>query len=67
MAEPTPQSAVSFLPLLTDHYNVSCVTNPCRGRERFVDEEFDLDLTYITDKIIGRCCVDQATDDLAQN
>ena len=32
-----------------------------------MDEEFDLDLTYITDKIIGRCCVDQATDDLAQN
>ncbi len=25
----------------------------CRGRDRYVNEEFDLDLTYITERIIG--------------
>ena len=25
----------------------------CRGRNRFVEEGFDLDLTYITERIIG--------------
>ena len=27
----------------------------CRNRVRHVDEHFDLDLTYITDRIIGKC------------
>ena len=26
----------------------------CRGRDRYVNEEFDLDLTYITERIIGK-------------
>lgn len=25
-----------------------------RGRDRYVNEEFDLDLTYITERIIGK-------------
>ena len=25
----------------------------CRGRDRYVNDEFDLDLTYITERIIG--------------
>lgn len=30
----------------------------CRGRGRYVDDDVDLDLTYITEKIIGmRVCV----------
>ena len=28
-----------------------------RGRGRYVDEDFDLDLTYITERIIGECIV----------
>ena len=26
----------------------------CRGRDRYINEEFDLDLTYITERIIGK-------------
>ena len=26
----------------------------CRGRQRYVDDEFDLDLSYITDRVIGK-------------
>ena len=28
-----------------------------RGRGRYIDEDFDLDLTYITERIIGKCGV----------
>lgn len=28
-----------------------------RGRSRHVDHEFDLDLTYITDRIIGKLAI----------
>ena len=28
-----------------------------RGRQRYVDEEFDLDLSYITDRVIGKLYV----------
>ena len=34
----------------------SCIliwSHLCRGRGRYVNEEFDLDLTYITERIIG--------------
>ncbi len=29
------------------------VLTTCRGRDRYVNDEFDLDLTYITERIIG--------------
>lgn len=37
----------------TDDLHVSVYYVMFRGRDRFVDEEFDLDLTYITERIIA--------------
>ena len=37
---------------------IHCLFLYYRGRDRYVNEEFDLDLTYITERIIGVCvCV----------
>ena len=48
-----------MLPSKETIVTIDNVTSSCcdvyRGRGRYVDEDFDLDLTYITERIIGEC------------
>ena len=52
-----PSEKTFCIQMLTTYYIIVFPVDVFRGRGRYVDEDFDLDLTYITERIIGECSV----------